>query len=399
MMQSSIVSNILTLRYDPFQSSSLPKLDWKNFEPNQEITLEFIENKVKQYLEDNISDKTNSITISLSGGIDSSLILGYIKKFYPEKNIHAVSVKFSDSIDETQNAKKIAQHFDVEHESISVENYLEILPSAISITKMPFWDNHWYYVAKFASTKSNFLASGDGGDEIFAGYVFRYKKFLSLINQKSSPTERIHAYLSSHERDWVPDQEKLFGKQANFSWENIYQILLPYFDNSLEPLNQVLLADYNGKLLYNFSIVNNSINKNFNLQAITPLLSLELVNCLPHVHHAQKYDISSNIGKIHLRKLLEKFNLSSLISQNKLGFSVNTISLWKNFGKKICDYYFDNGRIFEDGWISKEWVQKYLNNSDLDVRYVNKFLGILALEIWYRIFITHELDSDSKLLF
>ena len=33
----------------------------------------------------------------------------------------------------------------------------------------------------------------------------------------------------------------------------------------------------------------------------------------------------------------------------------------------------------------------------LDVRYINKFLGILALEIWYRLFVTNDLDAHEKL--
>ena len=36
---------------------------------------------------------------------------------------------------------------------------------------------------------------------------------------------------------------------------------------------------------------------------------------------------------------------------------------------------------------------------EIDSRYVNKFLGILALEIWYRLFVTNELDSNEKLQF
>ncbi len=262
---------------------------------------------------------------------------------------------------------------------------------------MPFWDNHWYFISQFASKKSKILASGDGGDEIFGGYTFRYEKFLSQIHPNSTPIEKIKAYLNCHERDWVIDQNEVFGNKSNFSWDKIYSILLPFFDNSLNLLGQVFLADYNGKLRYNFSHVNNSLNNHFGLKSISPFLSNDLIQLLSHCDYQNKYNESQNIGKIHLRKLLNNFGINHLISKTKLGFSVNTLNLWKNYGKKIFDYYLENGNVIKDGWINQEWVSKYSNKTDLDIRHVNKLLGILSLEIWYRIFITKEMKSSTKL--
>ena len=77
--------------------------------------------------------------------------------------------------------------------------------------------------------------SGDGGDELFGGYTFRYRKFLEQIkpyDDKSAVEEKIILYLNCHERDWVPDQELIFGDECKFNWEEIYKILRPYFDNS-----------------------------------------------------------------------------------------------------------------------------------------------------------------------
>ena len=68
----------------------------------------------------------------------------------------------------------------MEHHIVHLKNYLSELPKAISIIKLPFWDLHWYYVVKKAKTLSKTLISGDGGDELFTGYTFRYKKFLSI---------------------------------------------------------------------------------------------------------------------------------------------------------------------------------------------------------------------------
>ena len=133
----------------------------------------------------------------------------FLKKSFPDSKINAISVKFSDSVDESKLAAKIAEHFDVDQHIVSVNNYLKELPKAISIVKMPFWDLHWYYVAKKAQTMAKYITTGDGGDELFGGYVFRYKKFLSLVTRKSSPLQKVKAYLQCHERDSVVDQEDL----------------------------------------------------------------------------------------------------------------------------------------------------------------------------------------------
>ena len=86
-----------------------------------------------------------------------------------------------------------------------------------------------------------------------------------------------------------------------------------------------------------------------------------------------------------------------LVGKQKLGFNVNPISLWNNHGHQICKEFLNESRVVSDGWISGDWVQKYIDSSNLDVKYVNKFFGILAFEIWYRLFVTKEIDSNTTL--
>ena len=393
------LANILTLRYDPSIKPNLPKKTWKDFvASNEQPNIEFIEKSISDTIEQKLKTfDGKKICIALSGGIDSTLVLSLIRKIKPDINIEAVSIKFADSIDETTNAAKIAETFDVNHNIVYVENYLSELPKAISMIKMPFWDLHWYYVVKKAQTISKILISGDGGDELLGGYTFRYSKFLSLTSADSTPLDKVKAYLECHERDHVSDQEQIFGERSNFSWDLIYQTLLPYFDNQLSRLEQVYLADYNGKLLYNFSPVNSRIVKNFGIQMLAPILNEQLIAYAPKIHTNYKYDEKNNVGKLPFRELLVKSGTDSLISKEKLGFNVNTINLWKSYGHNLCKEFVDDGRIMQDKWINKKWVSKYIDKPDLNVKYVNKFLGLLAFEVWYRIFVTKELKNDEKL--
>lgn len=384
-MNLDSIKSILTLRYDYTQTPILPKLNWQDLEKKESFPLEDIENQMTSHLHKQIPDNySGPISISLSAGVDSSLALCMLKQSFPDNQIDAISIKFSDSVDETETASKIAKDVGVDHHIIEIDNFLEKLSDAISITNLPFWDIHWIYVVENAKNFSNHLVSGDGGDELFGGYVFRYSKFLSKINSNSSPKDKIQAYLSCHERDHVPEQENIFEKKMQFHWEDIYDKLYPFFNNSLSPIEQVFLADYNGKLLYNFSIINNSLAKHFNVNSVTPLLSSEIIQKSIKMPIIQKYDSSSNIGKLPLRKILKKFGIENLILKQKLGFSVNTENLWKNHGLEMAKEYLSDGKIIQDGWIKKDWIQSNLNNHNIDIRHINKLLGLLSFEIWYR---------------
>lgn len=390
--------NILTLRYDPTQIPLLPKYTPSNFANSNEVpNIEKIEKLIIENISSKIKKDVESISIALSGGVDSTLILAIIRNLFPDLKINAISVKFANSIDETIPAAKIAENFDANHSILEINNYLKELPKAISIIKQPFWDTHWYYVTKKASSLSNYLASGDGGDEIFGGYTFRYEKFLNLTNDTSNPNEKIIAYLNCHERDNVPDQKEIFHKSINFNWATIHKMLLPYFQNDLSRLDQVLLADYNGKLLYNFSPVNTSIQKYFQIESISPLLSPKIISYFMPLHNNFKYDKKTNVGKPLLRNLLKKYNAHTFVGKQKLGFNANTIELWNSYGKKICEKYLIDGEIIKSNIINDDWINHHIDKEDLEIRYVNKFLGLLAVEIWYRLFITNTLDSETTL--
>ncbi len=391
------IKSILTIRYDHTHNPTISKLNWKNFTENEIINpITDIENTIKDFYFKNIQNKKN-VGVALSGGIDSTLLLTLLRKSFPKIPINTFSIRFSDSVDETGYAKKISEKLDSVHKIIEVDNYFEELPKAISIIKLPFWDLHWYYLTKVSSQISSTIVSGDGCDELFGGYTFRYNKFLSLVSDNSTIKEKIIAYLNCHERDWVPDQEKLFGDKMKFNWNEIHSIFEKYFNNSLSPLKQVYLSDFNGKLLFNWLLVNPRFNSYYKIKSITPFLDDKLTKIGTHLPNTMKYDFKQNIGKIILRKILKKYNMEKLVLDQKQGFSVNTINLWKNQGKKLCEQYLVEGEVVENGLINKEWILKHITKNDLDVRYVNKFFGLLAFEIWFRLFISKSMKSSEKI--
>jgi len=393
------ISNILTLRYDPNNQSTLKKINGNDFLPKSSVNL----NKIKDILKNSIQTKLNSqsnLTVALSGGVDSTLLLSLTKELFPDIRITAITITFPYSDDESESAANIAHHFDIDHKIIHVDNFLKELPTAISILKEPYYDvMNWYYLVKNTSSISNILLTGDGADEIFGGYTFRYSKFLEKITDNSSPIEKVKAYLECHERDWVPDQENIFEKKLGFSWNKIYDILEPFFNNNLSALDQLFLADFNGKLMHNFVPNYKKFYDFFQISYVSPFLDNSVIEHGLHLHPEEKYDSSNNIGKLPLRSLLSKDVSSLLFPKLKQGFVVNTSSLWDSYGKEICKHYLFDSRIVKDGFISEQWIKRNFikADSDKDVRYINKFFSILGFEIWYRIFVTKDMKSSETL--
>ena len=393
------ISDILTLRYNPDCQSTLKKINEDDFLPKNSVNL----NKIKYILKNSIQTKLNSqstLSVALSGGVDYTLLLSLTKELFPDIRITAITITFPYSDDESKSAANIAQHFDIDHKIIHVDNFLKELPNAISILKEPYYDvMNWYYLVKNTSSISNILLTGDGADEIFGGYTFRYSKFLEKITDNSSPIEKVKAYLECHERDWVPDQENIFGKKLGFSWNKIYETLEPFFNNNLSALDQLFLADSNGKLMHNFVPNYKKFYDFFQISSISPFLEDSVIEEGLHTSPEEKYDSSKNIGKLPLRQLIPENVSSLLFPKLKQGFAVNTSSLWDSYGKEICKQYLFDARIVKDGWISNEWIQKNFQKADSDknIRYINKFFSLLGYEVWYRLFITKEMSSSETL--
>lgn len=114
----------------------------------------------------------------LSGGIDSSVVVGLMSKVSAEK-IRTFNVSFDEQeFSESKYARLIAKRFNTEHHEIKLlpEDFLNTLPEALAAMDHPGGDGpNTYIVSKATKERGIKMAlSGIGGDELFAGYdVFR----------------------------------------------------------------------------------------------------------------------------------------------------------------------------------------------------------------------------------
>ncbi|WDT81161.1 MAG: asparagine synthase (glutamine-hydrolyzing) [Candidatus Manganitrophus sp.] len=110
----------------------------------------------------------------LSGGVDSSIIVGLMKKKGAGK-IKTFSVGFEEeSFDETPFANQAAQFFQTEHQDHRLHYQIEeLLPKVLSQFDQPFGDSSAIAVYKLSEMTRRSVTvalSGDGSDELFAGY-------------------------------------------------------------------------------------------------------------------------------------------------------------------------------------------------------------------------------------
>ncbi len=111
----------------------------------------------------------------LSGGIDSSLVVGLMTRASPEP-VRTFSIGFPEdpALDERSHAKRIAEHFGTEHTEYAVRvDAVALLDRLLWHHDQPFADSSaipTYAVAELARRDVTMVLNGDGGDEVFGGY-------------------------------------------------------------------------------------------------------------------------------------------------------------------------------------------------------------------------------------
>jgi asparagine synthase (glutamine-hydrolysing) len=110
----------------------------------------------------------------LSGGIDSSILVAAMSEVSPTAPL-TFSVGFSDaSYSELQHARAVASHCGTRHdEEVLTPDYLTLLPEVIAQLDQPIADFSVFptlLVSRMARRQVTVALSGDGGDELFAGY-------------------------------------------------------------------------------------------------------------------------------------------------------------------------------------------------------------------------------------
>ena len=213
----------------------------------------------------------------LSGGIDSSIIVGLMAKKH-NKKIDTFSVVFKENeFSEAKYARQIAKQYQTNHHEIelSVEDFKQMIPTAMSFYDHPSGDGLNTYVVskKTAESGIKMALSGLGGDELFGGY--------SIFNQ--IPDLQSKSWLSSFP-NYARKYVGIFNHIAkgNVASSKIREILKQeYFDSEYiyQFYRQTLMDDQLKSLIKmdklplnrSFEIAHELIGYNTNGWALPPL--------------------------------------------------------------------------------------------------------------------------------
>jgi asparagine synthetase B (glutamine-hydrolysing) len=395
-LPSDALTSLLTLRYYRFRvdEETLPYKEWTRLRPT-DISLDSALYQLDKLVDSKLSSLPNEVALLFSGGLDSSYLLSRLKG---RTHVSTITLVYRNRPPDTLNEAIDWLRPDATY-TVSVDDILRDLPKQIQIQGYPLWHLYSYYAMEKATQLQMPLTTGDGGDEALAGYEFRYKSFME--RPIGSPMQRVNAYLMGHNRDWVPDQALLLHPRMRFSWQYIRSLLVEYFLNPLQPWRQVLLADYHGKLRWDWVPMYRKWARHFKLTLISPFLEPDVMQ----FGHSLPTNLlfEDGEGKILLRESLRRLGApEKIVKQPKSGFGVGNLEeLWINEGKAIFSRLFLEkvAAVVEGKFIRQKWIERFrdrLSDCERDPRYLSKALQLVAFETWYRM-LRGEISSDDRL--
>ena len=289
----------------------------------EELNFTFKE-AVKRHLNSDVK-----IGATISGGMDSSAIVAVVSTYFQELNTFTgyFDTKSIDSLDrsvsEKDDARLMANHFRTTHHEreISPQDVIDTLPSIVWHLEDPKVGMCYTFfaIAQLVSQHVTINLSGTGGDEIFAGYPWRY----SLIENVSNGSEFDRIYYNWWCR-LIADADKpafftdKVHRQMNPTHtRDVYsEIMKPASDFS--NINKALYFDMK-TFLHGFLLVEDKMGMAYSIETRFPYLDAELLDFMKRVPDHMKY--RDGVAKRILKQAFSSLLPEEIIHKRKQGFT------------------------------------------------------------------------------
>jgi len=344
----------------------------------------------------------------LSGGIDSSIIVALMQA-QSARPVKTFTIGFRENhYDEAVYAKKVAAHLGTEHTELYLtpEEALAVIPRLPSLYDEPFSDSSQiptYLVSTLARKQVTVSLSGDGGDELFAGYnrYFlaraiwrnvgrippRFRRMLArCITAVEADTYSrllggLESLVSAHGRVGpVGDKLYKFSELLSFgSFPDLYRFLLSHWkqpeqlvSGAKEPVTafdgQVPRREFSSVLqtMMYLDLVTylpddiltkvDRASMGVSLEARVPLLDHRVVEFASQVPLSMK--VCRGQGKWLLRQVLSRYLPEHLIERPKMGFGVPIDAWLRGPLREWAEDLLDKNRLARQGYFRPEAIRR-----------------------------------------
>jgi asparagine synthase (glutamine-hydrolysing) len=289
----------------------------------------------------------------LSGGVDSSLVVSLMQQLSPTP-IRTFTIGFSESLyDESTYAQAVSTHLGTDHCTVrfSAQDALERIPTLGRIYDEPLADASQLptvMLAEITRPHVKVSLSGDGADELFAGYpryaaaLRHWQAYRKIPAPIRSATSSALIYTGRISGLGLSRRLQRFGRSISRSaacgvyrslvetWPFPEELLIGIEDERTNRLEErieladqadahMLLIDQLGYLPDNLMVKTDRASMASSLEARMPYLDPELIALAWRLPLQSK--LQGSKGKIPLRQLLSKYLPRELVERPKAGFN------------------------------------------------------------------------------
>jgi asparagine synthase (glutamine-hydrolysing) len=355
----------------------------------------------------------------LSGGVDSSSVVATMARLNSGP-VKTFSIGFPDKdYDETQYARQVARQFGTDHHELVVDpNVLGVIDDLAWYLDEPFGDSSaipTYMVSKLAAEHVTVVLSGDGGDELFAGYD-RYTKEQKerKMARIPSPVRKIAGFAGSMMNEGMKGRnflrhlaldgaDRYFDANILFKEAQKVALFEPEAYERIhrdDPRSQWRAVVENDKIHW-LSSLQYMDTKNYlpndiltkvdrmsmahSIEARVPLIDHKLVEFAATIPPELK--LKGNTTKYILKKAMEGILPNEILYRPKRGFA---IPLGRWFRGQLSMYVRDlllSRKSLERGLFRKSYIERLIEMNDRGRSLDLQLWTLITFELWCRRFI------------
>ena len=328
----------------------------------------------------------------LSGGVDSSSVVGLMSK-HLDTPVNTFCIGFDDpKYDESTFAQDAANRFGTNHVLEKVRtNMIDLWPMATYHCDQPHGDISFlptYKVAQLASKKVKMVLTGDGADELFAGYD-KYRDFFTDDTGKLSNNEFQSKYLDNISLFNKESRDQLFSNdfKQQLNDLDVTGVIKQLFDKTrgMDRINQTLYIDTMLLLPGNNLVKPDRMGMAVSIENRAPFLDYRMISLAFSMPGDLK--LKDGTTKYLYKKAVTPLIGEDLAYRRKQMFTVPVGEWFKTDLAEMCEDLLLSEQSQMRGLFNYNYVGEILRNHQQGVENnTREIRALVSLENWYREF-------------